>query len=192
MEKDKTCNALLKDIISELENVKSNSINISNKLSTQTDALENISKNLDDVAYETEVSKWQLNYIESTFGKLYRKLHNYPIRENATNFAKLFNIKTRLFGLGITRSTLENNEKNIENKHKLDDTTQKNNSIEKTEEDILLDRVNNIVHEIKEINLINNNEIKKQNLTLDYNNEVTENSQHRIIRNTKKINKLLE
>ena len=56
----------------------------------------------------------------------------------------------------------------------------KNESIKRTEEDILLDKVNNIVSEIKEINLINNNEIKKQNLTLDYNNEVTENSQHRI------------
>ena len=184
MEHDKNCNALLKDIISELENVKTNSINISNKLSIQSNTLENVSKNLDDVAYETEVSKWQLNYIESTFGKLYRKLHNYPIKENATNFAKLFNIKTRLIGLGITRSTLSSN---TEKK-----TEEIEESIEKTEEDILLDRVNNIVHEIKEINLINNNEIKKQNLTLDYNNEVTENSQHKIIRNTKKINKLLE
>ena len=150
MENDKECKQLLKNIINELNKTRDNSIEISNKLNLQSENINNIKDNLDEISHETDVSKWQLNYIESTFGKIYRKIHNYPIKGNVSNIAKLVNIKSRLLGL------------NLFNKKKQDIR-------EKIKEDTMLDEVDNIINEIKEINKMNSNEIDKQNLILDYN-----------------------
>lgn len=173
MENDKECEQLLKNIINELNKTRDNSIEISNKLNIQSENINNIKDNLDEISYQTDVSRWQLNYIESTFGKIYRKIHNYPIKENMNNMSKLMNIKSRLLGLNLFSKKKEDIRKKIK-------------------EDTMFDEVDNIINEIKEINKINSNEIDKQNLILDYNIEITDNSQHRIIRNTKKINKLLD
>ncbi len=96
MEQDKSCKKILDEIIKELEKVKNQSIDASVELSKQTEGLNNITANLENVSYQSEVSKWQLNYIDSTFGKLYKKINNYPLKENATNLLKLFSLKVNI------------------------------------------------------------------------------------------------
>lgn len=174
MENEKDCNKLLNDIIKELDKTKHNSIEISNKLHCQAENIEKIQDNLDEISHQADVSKWQLNYIESTFGKIYRKIHNYPIKENASNFAKLLNIKTRLIGVNFLKNNIINEVKEVK------------------EENTLLDTAEKLINDIKEINRLNNNEISKHNIILDYNNQMTENSSYKISNNTKKINKLLD
>lgn len=174
MQNDKECRDLINNIVKELEKTRNTSINIGNKLGVQTENIQNIKENLEDISHETDVSKWQLNYIESTFGKIYRKFHNYPVKSNISNLSKLLNFKTKIMNSNFFKS-----EKNVD--------------IEKhIKEDDLLDKIENMINDIKQINNINSNEISKQNVILDYNNQISDISSNKINRNTKKINKLLD
>ena len=55
-----------------------------------------------------------------------------------------------------------------------------------------MNKIENMINDIKQINNINRNEISKQNVILDYNNQISDISSNKINRNTKKINKLLD
>jgi len=170
MEQDKSCKKLLNEIIKELESVKKQGVEISVELNEQSETLNEITSNLENVSYQSEVSKWQLNYIDSTFGKLYRKLYNYPIKENASNFLKLISLKTKILGMGSRKDIDTRDTKGYESK---------------------LDEISNIVNDIKTISTLNSNEIDKQNFIVEYNNELVESSQNKISKNTRKIKKLL-
>ena len=67
----------------------------------------------------------------------------------------------------------------------------KENNLEKTEENSKLDQISNILKDINHITNVNNDEIIKQNYMLEYNNELVESSQNKISKNTRKIKKLL-
>tara|TARA_B100000925_G_C21995982_1_gene468950 strand:- start:379 stop:906 length:528 start_codon:yes stop_codon:yes gene_type:complete len=174
MNESKEYNKILDEIIKELNIVKSKSIDTSVSLYEQTNKINTVTSNIEDVAYQTEVSKWQLNYIDSTFAKLYKKINNYPIRENTTNFLKLFSLKGKILGMGF-------------NKNNQSDFIEKDTKIDNSK----LDKIENILNDIKSITNVNNEELTKQNYMLEYNNELVESSQDKISKNTRKIKKLL-
>lgn len=172
MEKNKNCDKLLDEIIKELTIAKTRDIDSLVQLNRQTETINNITKNIEEVAYQSEVSKWQLNYIDSTFGRLYRKVCNYPIKENTISFIKLFNLKTKILGSEI-------------NQNKDFESQKVNNDSEK------IDKIDSLLKDIKSISKLNNDEITKQNYMLEYNQELVDSSQTRISKNTRKIKKLL-
>lgn len=175
MEYSKDSNKIIDDIIKELEILKNKNLDSSVELYKQTEAIDNISSNLEDVRYQSEISKWQLNYIDSTFARLYKKINSYPIRESTSNFFRLFSLKSKILSLGFYKTEAGSSETN-------QNIVNRNDKLEKIE---------NLILEAKNIALLNRDELDKQQLMLDYGNELACQSQCKISKNTRKIKKLL-
>ena len=169
MEEDNKCKNLLTEIEKELAELEQNSLTVAEKLDIQTSKLENISENNENISYQTDVSKWYIKYISATFGKIYSKLYNYPVRKNANNLYKVVNLKKNII------------------KHNLYDK----NVPEYKEEKSRLDCISNKLETIKIINKNCGDELDKQNAILEYNNTVVDNSNDKISKNTRNIKKLL-
>ena len=121
------------------------------------------------------VSKWQLNYISATFGKIYRNIHNYPIRDNAKKILKIVNLKSKILSFNFN---------NKYNNSLSESINEKNND--------KLENISNLLNEIKEINVLNRNEIDIHNTILEYNNQLNDNTQNKIEKNIRKIKKIMK
>ena len=179
MENDKECKEILETILKELTKIKNNEIDISIDLSSQNETINNSTSNLENARFQSEVSRWQLDYISSTFGRLYKKINNFPIRQSAENMFKLFSMKSKIVSLGILTSKNNDHVQNSDN-FKNDEN-----------ESETIDKILKTLDDINKITNVNKTEIEKQNYTLDYNETLIETTQNKISKNTRKIKKLL-
>lgn len=170
MEENINCKNLLLKIEQELCQLEENSLTVADKLDEQTNKLDNISDNNENIAYQTDVSKWYIKYISATFGKIYSKLHRYPVRDNALNLYNVLSLKKNII------------------KHTLN---QKNNP-DCVEEKDSMDRIINKLKNIKAISQNCGDELDKHNAILEYNNKLSDNSQDKIEKNTREIKKLID
>ena len=161
---------ILNNIVNELETMKHKSLKVSDKLIEQSDILNKTTDNLENISYQADVSKWQLNYISATFGKIYRNIHNYPIRDNAKKILKIVNLKSKILSFNFN---------NKYNNSLSESINEKNND--------KLENISNLLNEIKEINVLNRNEIDIHNTILEYNNQLNDNTQNKIEKNIRKI-----
>ncbi len=167
---------IMNNIIIELEQMKQTSLDISNKLIEQSEILNKTTDNLENVSYQTDVSRWQLNYISATFGKIYRNIHNYPIKDNAKKMLNLVNLKSKIMSF------------NFNTKHN-DNYSEK---IEKNESNNKLEKMSKILDQVKDISMLNQSELDKHNLILDYNNQLNDSTQNKIEKNIRKIKKIMK
>jgi hypothetical protein len=193
MEGDKECSILLNDIMKELTIAKDQSIEIANKLYTQTGQLENTSEQLDTIDHEADISRWHINHIRSTFGKVYKKIHSYPIKQKAKLVINELKLKSKLNQYNIqniSNKTLSSNElpKDMVTKSPTVDGMVKRNYIPKEN---MLDKISSTITDIHYINKLNQEEIDKQNILLDNNINKTDNSDDKIFSNTLHIKKIL-
>ena len=161
--------------MNELETMKHKSLKVSDKLIEQSDILNKTTDNLENISYQADVSKWQLNYISATFGKIYRNIHNYPIRDNAKKILKIVNLKSKILSFNFN---------NKYNNSLSESINEKNND--------KLENISNLLNEIKEINVLNRNEIDIHNTILEYNNQLNDNTQNKIEKNIRKIKKIMK
>jgi hypothetical protein len=166
---------ILNNIVNELETMKHKSLKVSDKLIEQSDILNKTTDNLENISYQADVSKWQLNYISATFGKIYRNIHNYPIRDNAKKILKIVNLKSKILSFNFN---------NKYNNSLSESINEKNND--------KLENISNLLNEIKEINVLNRNEIDIHNTILEYNNQLNDNTQNKIEKNIRKIKKIMK
>lgn len=177
MNSKKKNDKILNNIVNELENMKNKSLEVSDKLIEQSDILNKTTENLENISYQADVSKWQLNYISATFGKIYRNIHNYPIRDNAKKILKIVNLKSKMLSFNFNNK--------YDNKKSFNESnTGKNND--------KLDNISDLLNEIKEINVLNQNEIDLHNTILEYNNQLNDNTQNKIEKNIRKIKKIMK
>ena len=169
MEEDQKCKDLLLKIEKELAELESNSLIIADKLEDQTSKFENISENNENISYQTDVSKWYIRYLSATFGKIYTKLYNYPVRKNAEKIYEVLSLKKNII------------KHNISGK----------NTPEYIEEKSCIDKIVNKLEDIKVINKNCSEELDKHNAILAYNNKLIEDSEDKMEKNNRDIKKLL-
>lgn len=167
MEDDKDCSDLMDQILKELHTTKEQSIEISNKLNSQTEQLEQSSEHLEHIEYEADVSKWHIHHIKSTFGKIYKTLHKYPTR------------------ISRNKADNQNRKKDTLDKIKKDtfDKIYQEGHIKTCSTGSKLDSISAILDEVKEIHLNNNIELEHQNELLENTIEKTDNVDDKIFNN---------
>lgn len=184
MEAEKSCNKLLEEILKELEEAKEKSMNISNKLQSQTDTLQNTSIQVEKTECETDTSTWHINYIKSTFGKIYKKIHRMPerVKLKIVKPKSRFGIRKKLFGLNDLsgKNMIEDTELS---KDIIQDVTISNNNY---------DKIFQSIKDIKYISEIQNQELSKQNNIIDYVIDKTDITEDKIFQNRLKIKKILD
>jgi|TARA_B110000208_G_C11705001_1_gene407230 hypothetical protein len=178
MENDMTCNKLLDDILSELEEAKEKGTHISDKLNSQTDLLHNTIVNIEKTDYEADTSTWHINYIKSTFGKIYKKIHSMPSRIKSKSILHKIGIRDKL-------SAADYKSKNIPPATDNDPgvNTSGNNKFS---------QIFNTISDIKYISKVHKNELEKHNTILDYTSELVDTTEDKIFRNQLKIKKILD
>jgi len=169
MENDKECDEILNNIINELEITKEQGIRISEKLNEQT---ETMSTKLEKIENETEVSKWYLNYIKATFGKIYKKCNSFPERYKGLSIGRRLRLKTELILAQKATDT------SIPKQEYVDNTK--------------ISKIQNIISDINYISNVNSNELDKQNKIIDYNTELAESNEESMFKNRLKIKKILD
>ena len=171
-DKYKKCKeSLMNEIEREVEELLSQTVMNAEEVSNQTEKLENITHNSEEISHQQNISKWHIDYISSTFGKIYKTINEYPIKERTSNIFRQFRLKTKIFSHNLTVQDAE---------------------IEEVEENCSLDRISNKLAKIKKVSIETNRELDKHNSILEYNEEVIDNSIDKIERNNRKINKLLK
>lgn len=172
MEKNKECSDLLDSIIKELTITKKQSTEIASRLHDQTIKLENTDDNLNSINYDNDVSKWHLNHIKATFGKVYKKFNNFPIKEKTELILDSLKINTKIDYHNIKKISLQN-----------DSNTEDNNC--------KLNLISNMISDINYITNLNSDEIDKHNKLLDKNIEKTEIVENKMVNNIQNIKKII-
>ena len=170
IEDNEQCNKLLDDILKELEVAKSQGCEIANNLNSQTAKLNSTTSNVQSIDHEMDVASWHLDYIRSTFGKVYKKFNKHPIKNKAKSVLKLLTLKSKIVQLRVD-NTLEHSQ---------------NDKISK------LDNISNVLKELHNISVLNGNELDKHNAILDYNNDMVESVDDKMYSNRIKIKKILK
>lgn len=167
---EKECGELLKEIEKEVETLLDGTITNANEVSSQTEKLENIAYNSEEVSHQQNISKWHINYIASTFGKIYKNINEFPLRKATSNIFKQIQLKTNIIRHDIGKSY----------------------EAEKIEETCTLDRISNKLAKVKAVSYETNNELSKQNALLDYTDTVIDNASDKMEYNTRKMHKILK
>ena len=81
MDQQKKINQYWKEINREIAVLKENSLKNADVVSNQSDKLDQIDYNNKIIDHNVKLSKWLLNLIDSTFGKIYQKIHSMPKKE---------------------------------------------------------------------------------------------------------------
>ena len=148
------------DIKKEVAILKEKSLKNADIVSGQSDKLGQIDYNNKIIDHNVKLSKWLLNLIDSTFGKIYQKIHSVP-RKEKKNY--ILRSSSKSMSLSPTLTKLNNH----------------------PESDILDE-----LEEIKLIHNAMGEEIDKQNMVLENINNKTENISDNLennIRHCKKI-----
>ena len=169
IQNNEECDKLLDDILRELEIAKDQSNAIANKLHNQTEKLDNTTNNEQSIDHEMDVSGWHLDYIRATFGKVYKKIHKYPLKEKAKSALKLISLKSKIVKLRVNNIEESHNDK----KTKLDD-------------------ISKVISELNQISMLNSSELDKQNSILDYNIDMVDTVDDKMFTNRNKIKKILK
>ena len=167
---EKECGELLKEIEREVETLLDNSITNASEVAQQTDKLENIAYNSEEVSHQQNISNWHLNYIASTFGKIYKNINEYPFKKTTSKILKQLQLKSNVIRHDIK-------------------TTQ---NFETVPEKCTLDRISNKLVKVKNIADETNNELSKHNAILDYTHNIVDNATDKMEINTRKIHKILK
>ena len=69
----------LKNIEKELNILKENSLINAEEVNKQSEIISKINNDAEDINYNVKLSKWYLNLIDSTFGRIYEKLNKLPM-----------------------------------------------------------------------------------------------------------------
>jgi hypothetical protein len=171
-DKYKKCKeSLMNEIEKEVEELLGHTINNAEEVSNQTEKLENISYNSEEVSHQQNVSRWYIDYISSTFGKIYKNINEYPIKKTTSNMFRQLALKTKIFSY---------------------DLQSKDEDIIEVEENTSLDRISNKLSKIKRVSVETGRELNKHNAILDYTDEIIDNASDKIHRNNRKINKILK
>ena len=165
--KDNHTQEILDNILRELETAKEQSKAIAEKLHEQTIKMDNTTQNIHSVDHDMDVSGWHLDYIKTTFGKVYKKFNKFPIKVKST--LKRLTLKSNL-----TRLQLDEIENNL--------VKQSNDKY---------DEISKTLDEIKNISLLNSHELDKQNTILDYNVDMVDTVDDKMFSNSNKIKKIL-
>ena len=80
-QQQKKINDYWNEINKEIAVLKENSLKNADIISNQSDKLGQIDYNNKVIDHNVKLSKWLLNLIDSTFGKIYQKLHSIPKKE---------------------------------------------------------------------------------------------------------------
>tara|TARA_B100000575_G_C23143782_1_gene666947 strand:+ start:7874 stop:8428 length:555 start_codon:yes stop_codon:yes gene_type:complete len=182
MEKDTECSLLLNDIMKELTVAKDQSIEIANKLYTQTEKLENTSDHLDNINHEADISKWHINHIRATFGKVYKRLNNYPVRQKAKIVLNELKLKSKINQYSINKLA-------ISESTDVKDTV--STKIHQSSKDGMLDKISSVITDIHYINKLNQEEIDKHNQLLNSNIEKVDTGEYKIHSNILQVKKIL-
>lgn len=174
------CEELLDDILRELEMTKSQSNEIANKLNIQTTKMNTVTENVNTIDHETDISTWHLKYIKATFGKVYKKIHSYPVKTKLKSVIKLRYLKSKILQLKEEYMTASLNGPAAE-LNKSEDTHKSK-----------LDDISNVLNELKNISVLNGNELDKQNNILEYHIDMTELVDDKIFKNSSKIKDILK
>lgn len=174
MEKNKECSDLLDDIIKELSITKKQGTEIASKLHEQTIKLENTNDNLNNINYDNDVSKWHLNHIKSTFGKVYKKFNSFPIKQKTELIFDSLKINSKIDCHNIKKLSLKNN-----------------NNSQKQNNNTKIDEISSLINDINYITNVNSDEIDKHNKLLDKNIEKTEVVESKIVNNIQNIKKII-
>lgn len=161
---------ILDNILRELETAKEQSKAIAEKLSEQTKKMDNTTKNIHSVDHDMDVSGWHLDYLKSTFGKVYRKFNKFPLKDKAKTTFKRLTLKSKLTRLQVNE--IENNS-----------TRQGKDTY---------DEISKTLDEIKKISVLNSAELDKQNTILDYNVDMVDTVDDKMFTNRNKIKKILK
>ena len=106
---------ILDNILRELEIAKDQSKAIAEKLSDQTKKMDNTTKSINSVDHDMDVSGWHLDYLKSTFGKVYKKFNKFPLKDKAKSTIKRLTLKSKLTRLQVdeieSNSTRQSNDK---------------------------------------------------------------------------------
>lgn len=172
MNTDKKCDELLDDILKELSLTKEQGIEISKKLGEQTDCMSDTAVKLDKIEEETEISTWYINYLKATFGKIYKKCHNFPKKIKNSSIRRRLRLKADLILFKSRQEKVPVKEPYVPNDK--------------------LSQVSNMINDIKYISTINSNELDKQNKILEYNTELADSNEEKIFNNRLKIRKILD
>ena len=161
---------ILDNILRELEIAKDQSKTIAEKLSDQTKKMDNTTKSINSVDHDMDVSGWHLDYLKSTFGKVYKKFNKFPLKDKAKSTIKRLTLKSKLTRLQVdeieSNSTRQSNDK--------------------------YDEISKTLDEIKKISVLNSAELDKQNTLLDYNVDMVETVDDKMFTNRNKIKKILK
>jgi len=147
MDSKQEINKYWEDIKKELAILKEKSLKNANIVSEQSDKLGQIDYNNKIIDHNVKLSKWLLNLIDSTFGKIYQKINSVPKKEKKS---KDYSLQTKVKSKSLSP---------IPNKF--------NNS---PESDIIND-----LEEIKLIHNAMGEEIDNQNMVLENINNKSEN-----------------
>lgn len=81
MDKEKTIENYWLEIEKELKILKDTSLSNADIISDQTEKILQIDSNNKVIDHNVKLSGWLLNLINSTFGKIYQKIHSEPIKD---------------------------------------------------------------------------------------------------------------
>ncbi len=170
LRKDSEQQEILDNILRELETAREQSKAIAEKLSEQTKKMDNTTKNIHSVDHDMDVSGWHLDYLKSTFGKVYKRFNKFPIKDKAKSTFKRLTLKSKLTRLQVDE--VENNS-----------IRQGNDKYEE---------ISKTLSEIKKISVLNSAELDKQNTILDYNVDIVDTIDDKMFTNRNKIKKILK
>lgn len=81
MDKQSKIEQCWKDIEKEINILKENSLKNADIINNQSDKVNQIDYNNKIIDHNVKLSKWLLNLVDSTFGKIYQKLNTVPKKE---------------------------------------------------------------------------------------------------------------
>jgi hypothetical protein len=172
-------NQVKKEILKELEEVNNQSLVNSEILHKQSTTIETIGNSLETIEKDLHLSKWYLNLINATFGKVYKTFHNTTIlKKNKSNIKPFPPLSKNISSKNIlSKNTSSKKNIDIYSSHSID------NSID--------NEIYRKLTNIKDINITMSKELDDNLIKLDELNSTITNSQFSISDNITTIKKMI-
>ena len=166
----------LEKIQQELAILKDNTLANCETTVQQSEKIYSMENKSKQIHTNVKVSRWYLNLINATFGKLYSKIHKIPELKFKRSKKKM--------------EPNKNNKSRKNNKiHKNSVTNMTNVTSNKQP---IYDSISNTLNEVHEMNIVINNEISKHNELLGNITNVTENSTDLLVSNIHKAKRMIK